>query len=203
MKKIKLKLIFILMIFSFNSHSAIDDKKFAKCAVIDGDLSRLECFDKLAKQNNLDGPQSETRLISDSGKWKVDVEVNPIDDSKMVTMVLSADSGKSGWGKTINLIARCQSGKTELYINWQDYLGSKSYVLTRVGKKDAVTRRWNLSTDSKATFHPNSILFLKEMLTSSKLVAQTTPYNDNPVTAIFDTSGMENAVKPLREICNW
>ena len=199
----KIKLIFILMIFSFNSHSAIDDTKLAKCAVIDGDLSRLECFDKLAKQNNLDGPQSETRLISDSGEWKVDVEVNPIDDSKTVTMILSAVSGRSSWDKTINLIARCKSGKTQLYINWQDYLGSESYVLTRVGKEKAVTRKWLISTDSKATFHPNSISFLKEMFTSSKLVAQTTPYGDSPVIAIFDTSGMENAIKPLRETCSW
>lgn len=199
----KALLILILMFFSFNSYSAIDEKKFAICASVDGDLSRLECFDKLAKQNNLDGPQSETKLISESGKWKVEVEVNPIDDSKTVTMVLPASSGESSWGKTIYLIARCKSGKTELYINWQDYLGSESYVLTRVGKKEAVTRKWSLSTNSQASFHPNPISFLKEMLLSSKLVAQTTPYSDSPVTAIFDTSGMENSIKPLRETCNW
>lgn len=199
----KTPILLILMFLSLDSYAAIDEKKFAKCAAVDGELSRLECFDKLAKQNNLDGPQSEPKLISDIGKWKVDVEVNPIDDSKTVTMVLSADSGKSSWGKTIYLIARCKSGKTELYINWQDYLGSESYVLTRVGKKDAVTRKWSLSTNSQATFHPNSISFLKEMLTSSKLVAQTTPYSDSPVTAIFDTSGMEKSIEPLRETCRW
>lgn len=199
----KIILLCLIMVLSFNTYSAIDEKKFAKCAVIDGDLSRLECFDDLAKQKNLDSPQSKPTVISDSGKWKVDVDINPVDDSKTVTMVLSADSGISGWGKTINLIARCKSGKTELYINWQDYLGSESYVLTRIGKNEAITRKWSLSTDSQATFHRSSISFLKEMLTSSNLVAQTTPYNESPVTAIFDISGLGNAIKPLRETCNW
>ena len=41
------------------------------------------------------------------------------------------------------------------------------------------------------------------MLTSTKLVAQVTPYNESPVTAIFNTAGLENAIKPLREICSW
>jgi type VI secretion system protein VasI len=38
---------------------------------------------------------------------------------------------------------------------------------------------------------------------ADNLVAQITPYNESPVTAIFDTSGLENAIKPLRETCNW
>jgi type VI secretion system protein VasI len=196
-------LILMLLVISFNSYSAIDEKRFAKCAAVEGDLSRLECFDRLAKQNNLDGPQFQPQSISGSGKWKANVEFNPIDDSKTVTIVLHADSGKSRWGNNISLIARCKSGKTELYINWRDYLGSESYVLTRIGKNKAVTRKWSLSTDSKATFNRDSVSFLKEMLKSPKLVAHTTPYNENPVTATFDTSGLENAIKPLRDTCSW
>ncbi|WP_257025488.1 type VI secretion protein [Pseudoalteromonas sp. MIP2626] len=41
------------------------------------------------------------------------------------------------------------------------------------------------------------------MLTSDKLVAQVTPYNESPATAIFNTTGLKNAIKPLRETCNW
>jgi type VI secretion system protein VasI len=170
---------------------------------MEGDLSRLECFDSLAKKKNLDGRQVQPTSITGKGKWNVSVDVNPIDDSKTVTLILDADSGASRWGKPVYLVARCQSNATDLYIGWSDFLGSEADVLTRVGDNKAITQRWSMSTDKKATFHSKPIPFLKEMLTSSKMVAQVTPYNESPVTAIFNTSGLDNAIKPLRETCNW
>ncbi len=189
--------------FSVGSYAAIDDKEYAKCAVIEGDLARLECFDNLAQEKNLDGRQLQPTSIAGKGKWNVSVDVNPIDDSKTVTLVLDADSGRNRWGNPVYLVARCKSNTTDLYIGWNDYLGSEADVLTRVGDNKAITQRWSMSTDKKATFHRKPIPFLKEMLTSSKMVAQVTPYNESPVTAIFNTSGLENAIKPLRETCSW
>lgn len=199
------KLYFFLsaILFAANSYAAIDENELAKCAVIDGDLARLECFDKLAKSKHLDGRQLQPVSISGKGKWQVSVDVNPVDDSKTVTLVLDADSGKNRWGKAVYLVARCKSNSTDLYIGWNDYLGSEAVVLTRVGDNKAITQNWSLSTDKKASFHGKPIPFLKEMLTSPKLVAQITPYNESPVTAVFNTAGLENAIKPLRETCNW
>lgn len=199
------KIILLVAVFAFSGQaiSAIDDKEYAKCAVIDGDLARLGCFDNLAKKKNLDGRQVQPTSIEGKGKWKVSVDVNPIDDSKTVTLVLVADSGKNRWGNPVFLVARCQSNSTDLYIGWNDYLGSEADVLARVGDNKAVTQRWSMSTDKKASFHRKPIPFLKEMLTSPKLVAQVTPYNESPVTAIFNTAGLENAIKPLRETCSW
>ena len=199
----KISLMAVVFAFSGQAISAIDDKEFAKCAVIDGDLARLECFDNLAKQKNLDGRQVQPTSIAGKGKWEVSVDINPIDDSKTVTLFLDADSGKNRWGTPVFLVARCKSNTTDLYIGWNDYLGSEADVLTRIGNNKAITQRWSMSTDKKASFHHKPILFLKEMLTSSKLVAQVTPYNESPVTAVFNTAGLENAIKPLRETCSW
>lgn len=138
-----------------------------------------------------------------NGKWVTSSDINPIDDSKTITMYLNADSGKNTWGQPLKLIVRCKSNETNLIINWNDYLGSEANVLTRVGTNEAVTSPWSISTDSQATFHKDPVPFLEEMIKSNKLVAQVTPYNANPVTAIFDTSGLENAIKPLRETCGW
>ncbi len=199
----KIKFTAILLIITSNSYAAIDEKAYAKCAIVDGDLSRLECFDSLAKVNNLDGRQIQPTEITGKGKWTVSVDVNPVDDSKTVTLRLDSDSGKNRWGKSVYLIVRCKSNSTDLYIGWNDYLGREASVLTRVGRNKAITKRWSISTDSKATFHRKPIPFLKEMLLSNKLVAQITPYNESPVTAIFDTKGLKNAIKPLRETCSW
>lgn len=183
--------------------AAIDDKEYARCASIEGDLERLECFDNLAREKKLDGKQAQPLSISGKGKWDVHVEVNPIDDSKTVFLTLKADEGKSKWKRPIYLTARCLSNKTEVYINWDDYLGRKVSMTTRVGNKKAVTSRWGVSSDGKAAFHHKPIGLLKDMMEHNKFVAQVTPYNDSPVTAIFDISGLSNAIAPLRETCNW
>lgn len=185
------------------AYATPSDKEIAACAVVEGDLARLECYDSLAQKHGLQGPQTQPVNVTGHGKWVVDAKTNPIDDSKTVTLLLTADEGSSRWGKPVVLVARCQSNATDLFIAWNDYLGSEADVLSRVGEAKAVTRRWSVSTDHKATFHPSPITFLKSMMEADKLVAQVTPYNESPVTAVFNTSGLKNAIKPLRETCNW
>jgi len=181
------------------------EQEIATCSSKEGDLDRLACFDAIAKARGLDGPQPQPVELSGTGKWSVSVDTNPIDDSTTVLLSITADSGRSSLGKPVTMFVRCKSNETELYINWSDYLGRNGTVLTRIGSNDASTKDWNLSTDSQATFHPQkgTIGFLKWMASADKFVAQITPYNESPVTAIFDITGMENALKPLRETCEW
>jgi hypothetical protein len=109
-------------------------------------------------------------------------------------------------------IARCDSNKTEVYVNWNDYLGDDSrsaynewkYVTVRVGDEDARQQQWSISTDSKATFAPgSSVELLRRMAKVDRLVLQTTPYNENPITAVFDLKGIDKALKPVAEECKW
>ncbi|MDW2321305.1 type VI secretion system-associated protein TagO [Vibrio sp. 1159] len=183
--------------------SAELEKEIASCAAVEGELARLDCYDSLANKHKLDKPQPTGSKPTGTGKWMVSEEVNPIDDSKTVTLVLDASSGKSKWNKKVYFIARCKSNKTDVYIGWNDYLGRDASVLTRIGSNKAVTSKWSLSTDSQATFHRKPISFLKSMEKADTLIAQTTPYNESPVTAIFDTAGLSNALIPLRKTCSW
>lgn len=193
-----------LLLFPFSMANASIEKDVAKCAAEEGDLARLACYDGMAKQRGLSGPQSQPVQVAGVGKWQVSSKVNPIDDSKTETLILLPESGQSKWGRPVALIIRCQSNETDLFISWNDYLGSSASVLTRIGSEDAVTKSWSLSTDKQATFHPRgTITFIKQMMGANKLVAQVTPYNESPVTAVYDTTGLENAIKPLRETCGW
>ena len=112
----------------------------------------------------------------------------------------------------ISLIARCQSNTTEVYVNWQDFLGddelgdprsTRKRVTYRLPPADAKTEMWGVSTDNDSTFVARAIPFLRTIVESDRLVAQTTPYNEGPSTAIFDLTGARSALEPLAETCNW
>lgn len=209
----------------------------AACAALSRD-QRLACYDALAVSlghppddgavagaaagaattpapTSSSGPAAASAAATPAGtgKWRTNRSRNELDDSETVTLMLDADSGRAGYqNKLAYFVARCQSNKTEVYINWNAYLGDDSndvynewkYVTVRIGGDEASRQRWGISTDNEATFAPNwAGDLLKKMLGADRLVVQTTPYGANPVTAEFDISGLATALKPLAETCGW
>ncbi|QIG80564.1 type VI secretion system-associated protein TagO [Stakelama tenebrarum] len=160
-------------------------------------------------------PTSGNSIAADSspiGDWSISRETNPIDDTETVIVSLNAVEGSSSFGDAPRLVVRCQSNKTELYAIWHDYLGDDShnvydnwkYVTRRLGTEPSKKQRWGISTDNEATFYPTSpITMLKEMVDADRLVLQTTPYNESPVTAVFDLTGSKEAISQVAEACNW
>lgn len=164
------------------------------CQLIEDDGARLACYDGLANEKS----------VATSGKWVVETDENPLDDSKTVTLALESDEGRSRFRGPVLMVLRCKSNKTEVYLRWGEYLGREAMVTGRVGKNKPITIPWNLSTDSQATFFPGQpIGFIKKLMEHDKYVAQVTPYNESPTTAVFDISGLSQAVKPLRQTCGW
>jgi Type VI secretion system VasI, EvfG, VC_A0118 len=127
------------------SDAAELEKEIARCATIEGDLERLECFDYITGRSGLDKPQPQSITATGTGKWKLSRDKNPVDDSERVVIRLSADTGRSRNGGAITFVARCQSNKTDAYIIWNDYLGDDSssvyqewkYVTVRIGDNKA------------------------------------------------------------------
>lgn len=146
-----------------------------------------------------------------SGNWIVSTDRDPIDDSAVIVASLNAESGQGRLGGTVSIVARCASNTTEFYADWVNYLGDDSRsvydeyknVEVRVGDNPAASERWSISTDKQATFAPAAVPLLKRMANSDRLVLRTTPYNESPVTAVFDLTGIEEAIRPLAEECSW
>ncbi|WP_157420041.1 type VI secretion system-associated protein TagO [Oceanisphaera avium] len=172
---------------------------FNACAALSPNDARLACYDQLAKDHAKISEHADTA----HGKWEVDIKVDPIDDSKTVHIALTADSGNSRYGKPIQLLANCDSDQTELLIDWQIYLGSEAKVTLRIGDHPAHTTKWKLSSNRQQSFNTAPIETLKTMLQAEQMAAQTTPFNQQPSTAIFDLRGLDEAIKPLRAACNW
>ena len=198
MRKQVVILILVLLKFGISQEDLKILSRINECATLESDLARLACYDELVKKNVLvNNEKSKTTNEMDVGLWRVGESVNPIDDTKTFTAILTAESGKSKWGDKVYIVLRYRSGKSEVYINWDSYLGSEAFVLSRIGIEKAKTTQWALSSDSKATFYKgNPIDFIKKIRQNDKAVFQVTPYGENPITAIFEVKGLSAAIKP-------
>jgi len=178
------------------------DQRIKDCAAIGNATARLQAYDALAESLGL----SPALSPGDKGKWLVDISTDPIDDSKIVNLVLPCTSGTNSDGNPIYLFLRYESGKTEAFIVWGQYLGENLIDVTwRFGNEQAETGEWLISTDGKATFYPpyDVIAFIKKLLTVNRFVVRLTPPNESPITAVFDLRGLKNAIPPLREAAGW
>jgi len=157
-------------------------------------------------------------VVEGMGKWLVAKKINPrgdpIDDTTTIIFQLESDSGKSANGKPIYLILqyerRYRSETTDVIIDWNSYLKSSPKVMYKFGNQEAFRRNAGLSTDDEATFYhywqdysgnpTGSIDFIRHLMKVDRLVAQLTPYNEIPITAVFDVRGLKETIEPYNDI---
>lgn len=179
-------------------------RAMADCAGITDNSERLACFDSLSRgvaalakvtSKPPVEPAAEDSLVP--GQWKVDVHTDPFNDTKTVALALI---GKEQRAK---LVLRCKQNKPEVYLSWGKYLAPDPIaVLTRLGSAKAETKKWPLSSDKKAAFFAGDKNdFVRELLSVDRLLAQVTPFGENPATDVFDVSGLSGVIAPFREAC--
>lgn len=191
------------------------------------DAMRLACYDKQtgftttatteqtvddAKIMPLATPSLTPPPPSNKGNWQVSNSVSEIDDTTNVYLSLTSESdiaGRfSGPGPMI-LNIHCRENKTLLYIYFNGlHMSDYQYgtVTYRLDSKKAQKKKMHESTDHSALGLWNggdAIPFVKAMFGNEKLLLQATPLGENAVTANFQINGLEEAIRPLRESCNW
>ncbi|WEK03631.1 MAG: type VI secretion system-associated protein TagO [Candidatus Devosia phytovorans] len=185
----------------------VEDGELANCAIIPGELSRLDCFDALATEAGFAPIAATATETAGTGKWTVRSEINHLDGSETIVVRLQADEEQYRPRGPATFVARCQSHQAQAYIYWGHFLGNTDNqfqdVVVRFGSEPAQTQRWTLSSSGDATYSPSlSTSLLAEMVANPTFVAQTTPADREPVTAFFDTAGMKNALGSLLEGCD-
>jgi type VI secretion system protein VasI len=136
-----------------------------------------------------------------------DIERDVITDEAGATAVLLAERpGPDFVTDPPGLVLRCQRGRTDAYIEWRQFFGAASAVevTVRIGNAEPVTQDWHVSADNTSTLLPgNTMRFIESLFGETRVAARTTPYGDDPVTAEFSITGVENAVANVREACGW
>ena len=137
-------------------------------------------------------------------RWQLVVDSDPQDGSKTVHMMIAADNRLESQKDRAALVLSCDSGKTDVYVIWRQYLGTYDPDVTwRAGSDRDVTETWSLSTDNEAIFAPEPVQLIKRMMANELFLIKTSPFGSSPVTLQFNTAGLEKEVAPLREACSW
>lgn len=145
----------------------------------------------------------------DYGRWMLTNAVNPLNDTPVVAITVNAENN-GGALITPTLTIRCNDGNLATYVNWQDYLGpepeehglaeNSRYTLLRFGDTPVRSVEGELSDDETATFF-KFLPFLANLREVDRLVAQVTPYHSSPTTLVFDVTGIDAALDPIRQHC--
>jgi len=181
----------------------------------DGDDDFMKMMDRCYA--NLKTPEDRAKEAAEAaakavnGEWNISEDINPVDDSKTTYATLESGEGSNSGGQDVSLTVRCQSKETELFVNWNEYVGDDSHdvyrewkrVIVRVGSETAKTERWDVSTDRNATFAPNPVALAKRLAKADRLVLETVPYGENPATAVFALKGANHALKTIADNCGW
>lgn len=172
----------------------VDKDALLKCQSEAKNDARLACYDNVLPPKGIEGIKPAASV----GKWQVSTRTSPVDDSENVFVSLSAnESFGSRFGESVTpgLYITCREKKTELYINWDTYLGlNETQMLYRLDKQKAKSKTWDISSDTKAVFYRGNVIeFINALAKANGMYAQITPYNESPVNVTFDLTGLSEA----------
>lgn len=184
------------------------EPQLRECQRIDDSVKRLACFDTIAEAV---APKPVVAVPSQVPlNWAVTTDVSKIDDSTTVQVSTTSTEelrGRYGQRVYLRLILRCQEHKTDAIVHFGGHFMAGLYdkvpVTYRIDRKPAKEARFNESTNNESLFAPQPVQFIKALFGANTLTIRAAPYNENDVTADFDVSNLETAVKPLREACRW
>ncbi|MFH1899172.1 MAG: hypothetical protein ABIJ82_01715, partial [Patescibacteria group bacterium] len=206
-----------------------EQKNFAK-EVHNNGFSK-EILEKIKKEGIVTEPETEIEeknveefLIPTTGKWIYSREIDPIDDTIIITFTLENEKDELVDNKPIYLILRYKGKKTDVYIDWNRELkplyGTLITVYTRFGDNKPSQSAWETtnalqhiiiesifgkqSTISQYTFYPrHNIKFIRKLMDNDGFVAQLKSRDKMTLTAVFDTRGLRNAVEQFNDILHW
>jgi len=175
-------------------------RRLDHCAQLQDPSERLACYDALARSLGLH-PAPPPAAADSTGAWGVSTKLDPLDDSRVVTLYLEAESVSPPSDHDVFLFIRCRHDKLEVYVTWDRPLVNGE-VLVRLGEGPSERQYWNLSTDEEATLVPGeSADFVRQLQAVTRLVAKVNPRNSVPATAVFRLDGLAGMLRDLPANC--
>lgn len=136
------------------------------------------------------------------------VELTEYSDHCMSAVIDDAFDGKIVTGACadapIGLFARCKGNTTKIYIATNTFLLSDGLRLrTALDGVETPEWDWSMSTDYGALFIRPAIPTIKEVSKHTRLRVRIIEGNGDIHNADIDISRFGEAIKPVREACEW
>lgn len=179
-----------------------------ECARIDDATKRLACYDQeFSRVAPL--PASPTM-----GKWQLKSAPSAVPKhTDHTASLVSQGKIQCRWSspRPVQLRIRCLGNTTSVSFETGCYMTSSQYrsygdVSYRLNYGETrVARMTAGSNDRSLGFWSGeaAIPFIRELLDQSDLTVMMTPYSDEPVSAVFDLRGINEAIAPVRQECGW
>lgn len=186
-----------------------ESEELSLCKSIDDDSRRLLCYDIMV------GIGERAKSQTTTSNWHVTSEQSPLDDSKNVTATVESNENiQCSWNREshkVSLILRCKENTTAVILHTDCHMTTHNStygtVDYRVDKNTPRKQKMAESTDSRSLGlwrGETAIPFIKRnVVERDTLLIRATPFSDNPFTVTFDIRGAKEALKPLRDACNW
>jgi hypothetical protein len=153
-------------------------------------------------------PGATTAPVSEvgTGAWIVGpIEVDPMTDDRRAVASLVAASGTDWFGAPFTLTIGCTDGSTKLTVDWiREELGPENLVNvdTRIGDGEVTTEPWFNGRHS-TSYGGSETAFIESLFGQTQLAHRVQVTDGRLATAVFDITGIENAVANVRETCGW
>jgi type VI secretion system protein VasI len=198
----------LITVLCLSSQSAIAND-IAECAQLSNDLDRLACYDIAS------GRTPEAQDVETDTAWEVRTETSAFDDTTSVYMsvkseeVLTCGRGLNA-ARNTTLMLRCHENITAMFLSTDCHLasghGDYGNIDMRIDDNPAFKLAFSTSTNNRALGLWNNAyatVTIKRLIGADQLLMRFTPYAENAQTVTFPISGLEEAITPLREACNW
>ena len=154
----------------------------------------------VASQQSPDSSATPHRV----GNWMVARDQSQDGRRETIVLALPASEGRRASGKVPLLMIRCENDKLDVFINWIDYLGLASGDVTmQLGSAPTERKTWKHATSNRVTFYPgNATKFVRALGGVDRFTAETTPYREPPVKAVFLVAGLADALVSLKHACD-
>jgi hypothetical protein len=150
-------------------------------------------------------PAASAAPIPDTGAWIVGpVEVDPMTDDRRAVATLIAESGTVWYGDPYTLSITCAGGSTELTVTWLWDLGPERLVDvdTRIGEGEVTTEPW-FNSGQATSYGGSDTAFIESLFGETRLAQEVQTVDAGVAAAVFDITGIEDAVANVRETCGW
>lgn len=167
----------------------------------------------------------ENQAEQNKGNWKYSEYTDPFDDSLSKSISVYSNEKKQSGSSLYNIVGAAslmitcsiESEKTSLAIGifWsEEYIGGDtSKVKYRIGSTEAKESNWAVASGGQSVWYPEITEkgvfkltrereeLVNDLINESKFLVRASKYDDTNVTATFNITGLENAIKPLVEYC--